>query len=33
MRATAPLAVAEPDRRRIDVGELLPLSVLKANRP
>ena len=31
MRATAPLAVAEPDRPRIDVGELLPLSVLKAS--
>jgi len=33
MRATTPLAVAEPGRPRIDVGELLPLSVLKQNRP
>ena len=33
MRATAPLATAEPDRPRIDVGELLPLSVLKQSKP
>jgi len=30
MRATVPLTAAEPDRPRIAVGELLPLSVLKA---
>jgi phenylacetic acid degradation protein len=30
MRATRPLASADPGRARIDVGELLPLSVLKA---
>jgi len=29
MRPTAPLAVADPNRPRIQVGELLPLSVLK----
>ncbi len=29
MRATAPLARAEADRPRIQVGEMLPLSVLK----
>ena len=30
MRATAPLAAPEPDRRRIDLPELLPLSARKA---
>jgi phenylacetic acid degradation protein len=30
MRATAPLAAVEPDRRRIDLPELLPLSAVKA---
>ena len=30
MRATAPLAAVEPDRRRIDVADLLPLSTLKS---
>ncbi len=30
MRATTALAAVEPDRPRIDVGELLPLSTLKA---
>jgi phenylacetic acid degradation protein len=30
MRATAALAAVEPDRRRIEVAELLPLSTLKA---
>jgi phenylacetic acid degradation protein len=30
MRATAPLTLAEPDRRRIEVADLLPLSTLKA---
>lgn len=29
MRATAPLTAPEPDRRRIDLPELLPLSTLK----
>ena len=29
MRATAPLAAVEPDRRRLDLPELLPLSTLK----
>ncbi len=29
MRATVPLAAIEPDRRRIDVADLLPLSTLK----
>ena len=32
MRATVPLAAPEPDRRRIDVAELLPLSTRKARR-
>lgn len=32
MRATVPLAAAEPDRKRIDLPELLPLSALKAMR-
>jgi phenylacetic acid degradation protein len=32
MRATAPLAAAESDRKRIDLPELLPLSALKAMR-
>ena len=32
MKATAPLAVVEPNRPRIDVGELLPLSVLKQGK-
>jgi len=32
MRPTAPLAAAEPNRPRIQVGELLPLSVLKQNK-
>ena len=30
MTTAAPLAAPEANRRRIDVGELLPLSVLKA---
>ncbi len=30
MRATAPLTAAEPDRPRIEVADLLPLSTLKA---
>jgi phenylacetic acid degradation protein len=30
MTATTPLAAPEPGRKRIDVSELLPLSVLKA---
>jgi phenylacetic acid degradation protein len=30
MRATMPLATVEPDRRRIEVADLLPLSTLKA---
>jgi phenylacetic acid degradation protein len=30
LRATTPLAAPEPDRRRIDLPELLPLSVRKA---
>jgi phenylacetic acid degradation protein len=29
IRATAPLAAVEPDRKRIDLPELLPLSTLK----
>jgi phenylacetic acid degradation protein len=29
MRATTPLAAPEPDRRHIDLPELLPLSTLK----
>jgi hypothetical protein len=29
MRATAPLAAVEPDRRRIELPELLPLSAVK----
>jgi len=33
MRPTAPLTVADPDRPRIQVGELLPLSVLKQKQP
>jgi hypothetical protein len=33
MRPTTPLTAAEPDRRRIEVGELLPLSVLKQSKP
>ena len=33
MRPTAPLTVADPDRPRIQVGELLPLSVLKRKQP
>ena len=33
MRPTTPLTAAEPNRRRIDVGELLPLSVLKQGKP
>ena len=32
MTATSPLAVPEPGRKRIDVPELLPLSVLKAGK-
>ena len=32
MHATIPLAAAEPDRRRIDLPELLPLSAVKALR-
>jgi phenylacetic acid degradation protein len=32
MRACAPLAAVEPDRRRIEVADLLPLSTLKARR-
>jgi len=32
MHATAPLSAVEPDRRRIDLPELLPLSALKAMR-
>ena len=31
LRATTALTAVEPDRRRIDVGELLPLSTLKAH--
>ena len=30
LRATAPLAAVEPDRKRIDLPELLPLSAVKA---
>jgi phenylacetic acid degradation protein len=30
MRATAPLAAVEADRRRLDLPELLPLAALKA---
>lgn len=32
MTATSPLAVPEPGRKRIEVSELLPLSVLKAGK-
>lgn len=32
MRATAPLTAVEPDRQRIDLPELLPLSSVKAQR-
>ena len=32
MTATSPLAAPEPGRKRIDVGELLPLSTLKAGK-
>jgi phenylacetic acid degradation protein len=32
LRATTPLAAAEPDRRRIELPELLPLSARKAKR-
>ena len=32
MRATPPLSAVEPDRRRIDLPEILPLSALKARR-
>jgi phenylacetic acid degradation protein len=32
MRPTAPLAAVEPDRRRIDLPELLPLSAIKAQQ-
>jgi phenylacetic acid degradation protein len=32
MHATVPLSAAEPDRRRIELPELLPLSALKAMR-
>jgi len=31
MRATVPLAAVEPDRRRIELPELLPLSAIKAS--
>ena len=30
MRATTPLAAVEPDRRRIEVAEMLPLAAQKA---
>jgi phenylacetic acid degradation protein len=30
MRATAPLTAVEPDRKRIDLPELLPLSDVKS---
>jgi len=33
MRATAPLAEVEPDRRRLDLPELLPLSAVKTAVP
>jgi phenylacetic acid degradation protein len=33
MRATAPLSAPEPDRRRFDLPELLPLMNLKARTP
>lgn len=33
MRAVAPLAAVESDRRRLDLPELLPLSSLKGGRP
>ena len=33
MRPAAPLTVADPNRLRIQVGELLPLSVLKQRQP
>ena len=32
MRATAPLTAVEPDRQRIDLPELLPVSLVKAQR-
>ena len=32
MKATSPLSAPEANRKRIDVGELLPLSVLKARK-
>ena len=32
MRATTPLAAPEPDRKRIELPEMLPLSALKAKR-
>jgi len=32
MSAVPPLSTPEPNRKRIDVAELLPLSVLKARR-
>ncbi len=32
MTATSPLAAPEPGRKRIEVSELLPLSVLKAGK-
>jgi phenylacetic acid degradation protein len=31
MRATAPLQAVEPDRKRIELAELLPLSAVKAS--
>jgi hypothetical protein len=33
MRATTPLAEVEPDRRRLELPELLPLSSLKSLLP
>jgi hypothetical protein len=30
MKATVPLTVVEPDRRRIELPELLPLSAVKS---
>jgi hypothetical protein len=32
MQATSPLTAVEPDRRRIELPELLPLSHLKAKQ-
>jgi len=32
MRATAPLTATEPDRKRIELPELLPLSTVKGRR-